>query len=304
MSLEIIKNKIKCGQYEDARKLIEAETTSKLMNESRTNLNHDFPLLVMLSLIKNEDAAINLSRLLLEKGYSLNMSDRNGLCALNYAIALKRIRLLTVYLDSFNFDLNRHHDIFENSFLHYVYALNDKEITKKFSHVYSKYYEWDPSKFSNIANCDGISVQDLVDYFKNTEHKTRRQSQADNQYSFFFKLDSNPIVICKFINKIFYSRSTFKSDTAFVLNNMNNNSTANGCGVGAMGLLTKRKMNSTANMNASFSSSSNSSGGGGATAGASSYVNQNAQQKKDFKLYILNNFNSLNKPTFGLNLNK
>ena len=84
MSLDIIKNKVKCGQFEEARKLIEAESTSRLMSESRQSL--DFPLLVMLSLIKNEDAAINLSRLLLEKGYSLNLSDRNGLCALNYAI--------------------------------------------------------------------------------------------------------------------------------------------------------------------------------------------------------------------------
>ena len=51
------------------------------------------------------------------------------------------------------------------------------------------------------------------------------------------------------------------------------------------------------------SSSSNLNGSfGGVSNASSSNMNQKVQQKKDFKLYILNNFNSLNKPTFGLNL--
>ena len=294
MSLDIIKNKVKCGLFEEARKLIELETTSKLMNETKQSLSADFPLLVMLSLIKNEDAAINLSRLLLEKGYSLNLSDRNGLCALNYALVLKRLRLLSLYLESFNFDLNTHHDIFENGFLHYLYAINDKEITKKFVSVYSKYYEWDPTKFCKIMNCDGISVQDLVDYYRILDKQTYRQTLNDNQYKVFFQLDSNPITICKFINKMFYEKSTFKLDTAFVLNSMNNNS---GNNKSVLSLLNKRKSltNTNSLLTSSVTSLSNV---------ANTSLNRKTQQKKDFKMYILNGFNSLNKPTFGLNVNR
>lgn len=292
MSLEIIKNKVKCGLFEEARKLIELESTAKLMNETKQSLSTDFPLLVMLSLVKNEDAAINLSRLLLEKGYSLNLSDRNGLCALNYALVLKRLRLLSLYLESFNFDLNTHHDIFENSFLHYLFAINDKDITKKFASVYSKYYEWDPAKFSKLMNCDGISVQDLVDYYRILDKQTYRQTLNDNQYKVFFQLDSNPITICKFINKMFYTKSTFKLDTAFVLNSMNNNNSNNK----SVTLLNKRK---------SLTNTVNTSTGSITSIGATNgSLNGKNRLKRDFKLYILNSFNSLNKPTFGLNLNK
>src|SRR5690606_22398400 len=80
----------------------------------------NLPLLVMLSLIKDEDSALSLSRLLLEKGYNLSVCDQNGLCALNYAIALKRFKLLGLFLNSFNFELDSYYDCYHNSFLHYV----------------------------------------------------------------------------------------------------------------------------------------------------------------------------------------
>lgn len=100
--MELAKKYVRCGLFQEARKLIEKEIN---MNDSS-----ELPLLVMLSLIRDESEAINLSRLLLEKGYCLNTRDSNGLCALNYAIALKKLQLVQLYLTSFNFDLDSHQD--------------------------------------------------------------------------------------------------------------------------------------------------------------------------------------------------
>jgi hypothetical protein len=135
MALEVIKKHIKTGMFFEARKLIEKVEIDNLMgsDEDRRTQNSNYsdknadnlPLLVMLSLIKDEETALSLSRLLLEKGYNLSMCDQNGLCALNYAIALKRFKLLELFLSSFNFELNTYRDCYRNTFLHYVFATNN-----------------------------------------------------------------------------------------------------------------------------------------------------------------------------------
>ena len=135
MSLELIKKYIKHGLYNEARKLIDIESDIFfLMNDNDTEIetlgssddNKRFerlPLLIILVLIKDEDASLNLSQLLLEKGYHLDISDRNGLCAMNYAIALNRVDLVNLYLNLFNVELNQHSDCYKNSFLHYAFAV-------------------------------------------------------------------------------------------------------------------------------------------------------------------------------------
>ena len=91
---------------------------------------------------------------------------------------------------------------------------------------------------------------------------------------------------------MFYTKSTFKLDTAFVLNSMNNNNSNNK----SVTLLNKRK---------SLTNTVNTSTGSITSIGATNgSLNGKNRLKRDFKLYILNSFNSLNKPTFGLNLNK
>ena len=122
------------------------------------------PLLVMFSLINDEAVAISMSRLLLEKGYLLSQSDANGLCALNYAIALRRHRLVELYLNTFNCELDKYRDCYDNTFLHYVFATGDHRLIDLFSATYRKYYKWSPHEFKHILNCDGLSVQDLVDH--------------------------------------------------------------------------------------------------------------------------------------------
>jgi hypothetical protein len=143
MALEVIKKHIKSGMFFEARKLIEkvevvylmsgdgtgggGRTTGRAANSDYSDKNADnLPLLVMLSLIKDEESALSLSRLLLEKGYNMSMCDQNGLCALNYAIALKRFKLLALFLSSFNFELNTYQDCYRNTFLHYAFATNNK----------------------------------------------------------------------------------------------------------------------------------------------------------------------------------
>lgn len=111
--------------------------------------------------------------------------------------------------------------------------------------VYSKYYEWNPDKFKTMVNCDHLSVGDLYEYVKNMTTTTSSSSTSgqqenpsqmekmssprswDTSASSFvmtnlpesFRIDSSPIVICKYINKVYNSNSTLKSEILFVQNN-------------------------------------------------------------------------------------
>jgi hypothetical protein len=246
MTLELIMKNIKCGMFQEARRLIEKEPNINVLMQikeknkrnalrrqhSTCNAETDesnleqMPLLVILSLIRDTEIALNLSRLLLEKGYCLSLCDKNGLCAVNYAIALKRLELISLYLDSFNFELNKHKDLYENSLLHYAYASNNENIIRQFANVYAKYYDWNPSSFKAIVNKDGISVQDIIDHnsFLSMNHLNSAINNINNNhhnYSIPDRLyaDSNPILICNFINNIYNSHSTMKSEVKFIMNN-------------------------------------------------------------------------------------
>ena len=214
MSLDLIRKYIKYGLFNEARKLIElandvyflmaenGSSTFQHQPEAAARSYEQLPLLIILSIVKDEENALSLARLLIEKGYHLDMSDRNGMCALNYAIALNRANLVDLLLSSFNVELNTHRDCYKNSLLHYVFAVNNFQIIEKFGEVYSKYYEWDLVKFENNRNCDGLSVQDLYNFsrlraFQN--YSVRHITSLPD----YFKLDSNPIKICKFINQVF-----------------------------------------------------------------------------------------------------
>ena len=94
------------------------------------------PLLIILAIVKDEENALGLARLLIEKGFHLDMIDRNGMCALNYAIVLNRANLVNLILSSFNVELNTHRDCYKN----YVFGVNNFQIIEKFGEVYSKYY--------------------------------------------------------------------------------------------------------------------------------------------------------------------
>lgn len=217
MTLDLIKKSIKHGLFQETRRLIEKEDINILMNESYKSGNvksnySDLPLMVMVSLIKDEHLAINLSRLLIEKGYEIRICDSNGLCALNYAIALKRHKLISLYLDSFNFELNSYRDIYKNSFLHYVYASNSEAISKKFFEIYSKFYQCDQKNFHKIVNCDGLSVKDLMNYF----YFSKNENNSKLKLPMSFNYDSNPIKICKLINEIYYSYFVIKPGVTYL----------------------------------------------------------------------------------------
>ena len=141
MSLSLIRKYIQHGLYNEARRLIDIESDINfLMHDEPSDHRHEqfsdhveeslnskldkTPLLIILVFIKDEGASLALSQLLLEKGYRLDVSDSNGLCAMNYAIALNRVSLVKLYLNLFNVELNEHRDSYRNSFLHYVFAVN------------------------------------------------------------------------------------------------------------------------------------------------------------------------------------
>ncbi|CAF0813909.1 unnamed protein product [Brachionus calyciflorus] len=233
MSLPNIKWYIRSGLYNEARKLIEKESdVNALMNNYEENDDDDnLPLLVMISLIKDEENALGLSRLLIEKGYHIELSDPNGLCALNYAIALKRKQLLNLLLNSFHFELDSYRDNYKNTFFHYVYANSNSNIIQQFTDIYSKYYKFNDELLKKLVNCDGLSVQDLHDYNeyvskrkflrKLRPHSVNNLSVLNNEYKLpnCFRLNSNPIIICNYINQVFNTNSTIKNDLVYVLNN-------------------------------------------------------------------------------------
>jgi hypothetical protein len=270
MALEVIKKYIKSGSFYEARKLIEkVDKIDNLMSDGASPANgvnssprnstyqdknaDNLPLMVMLSLIKDEESALGLSRLLLEKGYNLGMCDQNGLCALNYAIALKRFKLLSLFLSSFNFELNTYEDCYRNTFLHYAFATNNKDIIGQFHDTYAKYYEWDEGKFKYMRNVDGLSLKDLGDYYAYTDKReaymkrmrmasirdeplnsstngglssTRTDQHFDMNSGYkvpdCFKMNSNPIIICSYINKIFKNTNSNLSTELLFLSNSKN----------------------------------------------------------------------------------
>ncbi len=131
MSLDLIRKYIQHGLFNEARRLIDIESNVRFLmqeDDTQVHLNSSeepkLPLLIILSLIKDEENAISLSRLLLEKGYHLDVSDKNGLSAMNYAIALNKINLVSLYLNLFNIELDEHRDCYKNSFLHYAFAVS------------------------------------------------------------------------------------------------------------------------------------------------------------------------------------
>lgn len=107
--------------------------------------------------------------------------------------------------------------------MHYAFASASPEIIDAFKLIYSKYYKWNQEKFKKMVNCDGLSVADLKEYadlvIDFRKQGILNRSAASFQMSESFKLDSSPIVICKYINKVYNSNSTLKAEIVFVQNN-------------------------------------------------------------------------------------
>ncbi len=124
-----------------------------------------------------------------------------------------------------------------------------KDIISQFHQAYSKYYEWDEEKFKHVRNIDGLSLKDLSDYYtymdKRKAYMKRLRSGASslrsestntnisqeridhfdiNSYKVpsYFKMNSNPIIICSYINKIFLnSKTNLRTELLFLSNTKN-----------------------------------------------------------------------------------
>ena len=165
MVLKELKKLIQYGFLAEARQLIDQADMNDILYEEINDSVHELPLLIYCTLINNENSAYNLCISLIEKGYNVNLTDINGLCALNYDIIFDRAKLVELFLNTFDFNLNRLHDRYGNSILHYVFAKNNDNIISLFTNMYKKYYSWNEKFLSNIKNCDSLSVLDLYNYY-------------------------------------------------------------------------------------------------------------------------------------------
>jgi hypothetical protein len=258
MTLRSIKKCIQYGFLTEARQLIEQadiiDISRDETNEKTNKHENTLPLLITCSLINNENSAYNLCVSLIEKGYDVNFTDINGLCALNYAIIFERVKLVELFLKTFDFNLESLHDCYNNSLLHYVFATNNNDIICLFTNIYKKYYNWDSKLLSNIKNCDNLSVVDLYNNYndkpkvKNRSlsfndrlltssncsilqnrsltafNKKRHDDDAGTIFSSnenFFR-NSNPIFIIKNIKQMYNSKLTMKT-IAIIDKNCSNN---------------------------------------------------------------------------------
>jgi hypothetical protein len=242
MVLKELKKFIQYGFLAEARQLIDQADINDISYEEINDSIHELPLLIYCTLINNENSAYNLCISLIEKGYNVNLTDINGLCALNYAIIFDRAKLVELFLNTFDFDFFRLHDRYGNSILHYVFAKNNDIIISLFTNMYKKYYSWNEKFLSSVKNCDGLSVLDLYNYYidalklcdaENSKKTVSLKSRNDrsltavgnkrqpvndesNQTSFssfnknFFR-SSNPIFIIKNIKQMYNSKLTMKT---------------------------------------------------------------------------------------------
>jgi ankyrin repeat protein len=212
MVLNLIKMKLKRGQYRDVCYIIEKlDDISILMpnvkqgsqNNWWTNIpeesiklnkfdENDIPLLIWFVFIQDEDTAVTLCELILEKGYHLDAHDSNSLCAIHYAMALKRKKLTKLFWLTFQFELNNYLDFYGNTFMHYAYATNNKSIIDDTIKVFTKYYSWDEKKDNlKIKNKNDLTIQDII-YFNSLKLRANEEME--------FKLKSEA------------SRGSFRSD--------------------------------------------------------------------------------------------
>lgn len=251
MALKELKKLILYGYLSEARQLIEQiSDINDILDEEDNDEDNELPLLIFCTLINNENSAYNLCIGLIEKGYNVNITDVNGLCALNYAIIFDRVKLVELFLNTFDFNFNRLYDRHGNSVLHYVFARNNDHIVSLFTNMYKRYYSWNDKFLSSIKNCDGLSVLDLYNYyidalklgdngeitnrnstklFKSKSaingrrpltailNKERTNSNDDCNHATFssynqnFYRNSNPIFIAKHIKQLYDSKLTMKT---------------------------------------------------------------------------------------------
>ena len=222
MALKTLKKCIQYGFLTDARQIIENVDINDILYDELNNTDDDtLPLLILCTLINNENTAYNLCVDLIEKGYKVNLKDINGLCALNYAIIFDRSKLCELFLKSFDFNLNLIHDCYKNSLLHYVFAKNNDHIINLFTTIYKKYYSWNDKILSNMKNCHGLSVMDLYNYYidklkisDNAEISKRKAIMRSNTISDekYFKLKQN-ISQNRLLTASNNKRSFFRGDT-------------------------------------------------------------------------------------------
>ena len=79
--------------------------------------------------LDDEDGAFGLAKMLLENGAKLDFQDEQGLTALSYACILKRKRLVTLFLQFVDYDLNAV-DKDANTALFHAITVGDLSIVK------------------------------------------------------------------------------------------------------------------------------------------------------------------------------
>nr|XP_006826050.1 PREDICTED: uncharacterized protein LOC102803407 [Saccoglossus kowalevskii] len=94
--------------------------------------------LIVCSLLEEEDWAVGIARMLLENGGMIGYSDRQGLNALGYACMYQREKLVRVYLNAIDFDLNAT-DKLGNTALMYAAATGNVRIASLLVQTLKRY---------------------------------------------------------------------------------------------------------------------------------------------------------------------
>lgn len=127
-----INSAIKSGYLQQVRFLLEyGHSVNERDDQLRTPL-------INCAFIGDEEWAVGLARLFIEKGAAISLRDKSGLNALHYAVVQEKRRLVQLYLSALDFNINAS-DKYGNTALHYASSVGNVDIIRDLLITYSKY---------------------------------------------------------------------------------------------------------------------------------------------------------------------
>ncbi|XP_071952717.1 uncharacterized protein [Antedon mediterranea] len=110
------------GQYQDVRTIIDTGCDVNTRDPQKRTA------LITCCFIEQEDWAVGIARMLLEKEAKIGLTDRNGRNALIHACIYQRNKLISLFLKAIDYDLD-HRDCYGNTALFYAASCGNVKIT-------------------------------------------------------------------------------------------------------------------------------------------------------------------------------
>lgn len=127
-----INSAITRGLFQQVRFLVQFGTEVNERDENRCT-----PL-IHCAMIEDEQWAVGIARMLIEKGATIGLRDKKGLNALHYACIHNRLALVKIYLSAIDFNVNQG-DSLGNTALHYAVTVGNTEMVKQLLEILVKY---------------------------------------------------------------------------------------------------------------------------------------------------------------------